>query len=1134
MNRPRRQKKPRRHHLPAPPYKLPRLAKRTSPHVFLAFLILIPIFLVFRQLPQHTLYTPLENSVPPNNAHQQHPPPQHHLEPERREVAPLGTRSTTLSSQKIADVSIDALLICHYTNPCCITAVSAGLLSLIRQTVIPTSLTLLHSCSLPSESGLLNAAAKDILTGIDNTPASLSLYNALADQFCSADSQRLYDECILRYVRQDAREGRYRLLLSDRDVLEPTAVEKLWMYLEFHPNVRSVQSLSFEEASLRTAIEKRDTMAVRAIVPQWNHSTVREISAVPIMYNDDFLARMQATKADSAIGSAWQPLVNLLSNGRLIREALYTTVRSRAEMRDLTYRQSILSLQHALLDKREIPPRLHSDLAFYKWSSRTEEREMYQETFSDVRHLDIESLAVGQVEKLGVKRAMFLMPWIDMGGSEKAMLDLADRMLSLNWALTFVLTMPNWQEDPLGEIMYANAWLHKALSLTSDVVNLVALAPNHLESKAFRYVLETRRPDVVFNSNTRWAYGHSKLIRAIVPDAIIGDYNHMIHPQWLGGGLPRYGANNSRYFDVHFTASKDVAGSMEKWINPSIMERNPDKVKPCYIGTDPDIFYIGSERQIARASQRRKLGISEDANVILFAGRFVTGKGTDVIDDLIKKSNADVNLVGKFYFVLVGDGPERRNLESLKRKYENVLVHPPAPNLLEMRNYYAMSDVLLLPSVNEGIALVLYEAMASELLVLTTDVGGQSELVTPESGILIRDSRLMSQMSDSIIDSLRGILANPDKYDKMRVNARNRVRSRFTTAKFCDCVLDGLKPARKKDHETDLETGHETLDSEYTSGTNDTFNKLSRDLVREAITERGDGLWKRGFVPRSLDYAVTIGIKTYVCDDQTIDQVHSLIRSIRVNYGRIRILLGNDGPTSLANEDFVKQDTHTEEVLLPRNSGISIGRNTLVNMTTTKFFMLLDDDHMFDDSTNLVNVVTSLEKDYFDIIGLRIRNLPGIDELERTGISIPRYVARILSLKDRRLTLCIWNENDGPSVHGMGQAIRVNVLHNAFIGRTDVLRAHGWRDELQVNEHMTFFLDAWRAGVNVGYLPSEFVHHRARLYSKCYYDIRFREDRFRKLLDYEDRFFYDIRCGRKFPDVVREHLGQGIPLDDED
>lgn len=150
-----------------------------------------------------------------------------------------------------------------------------------------------------------------------------------------------------------------------------------------------------------------------------------------------------------------------------------------------------------------------------------------------------------------------------------------------------------------------------------------------------------------------------------------------------------------------------------------------------------------------------------------------------------------------------------------------------------------------------------------------------------------------------------------------------------------------------------------------------------------------------------------MGIKTHVCEDQIVNQVYSLIRFIRMNYAHVRILLGSDGPTSLENEEFVKEDDYREEVFLPRNSGLSIGRNTLVNMKTTRFFMLLDDDHMFDDSTNLVRVVTTLEEDQFDIVCLRIRNLPGIDELKLIGISIPRYIARGLSFKDRRLTICI-------------------------------------------------------------------------------------------------------------------------------
>ncbi len=48
----------------------------------------------------------------------------------------------------------------------------------------------------------------------------------------------------------------------------------------------------------------------------------------------------------------------------------------------------------------------------------------------------------------------------------------------------------------------------------------------------------------------------------------------------------------------------------------------------------------------------------------------------------------------------------------------------------------AASDILLLPSKYEGLALVLYEAMAMRTVPVATAYGGHPELVTPECGYL--------------------------------------------------------------------------------------------------------------------------------------------------------------------------------------------------------------------------------------------------------------------------------------------------------------------------------------------------------------------------------------------------------------
>ena len=75
--------------------------------------------------------------------------------------------------------------------------------------------------------------------------------------------------------------------------------------------------------------------------------------------------------------------------------------------------------------------------------------------------------------------------------------------MRMNWSVTFVLTMPFWSEDELGEMSLKNEWLGKALCSTSDVFDIVSLSPNHKFSKVLRYILESRSPDYVLTANAR-------------------------------------------------------------------------------------------------------------------------------------------------------------------------------------------------------------------------------------------------------------------------------------------------------------------------------------------------------------------------------------------------------------------------------------------------------------------------------------------------------------------------------------------------------------------------------------------------------------------------------------------------------
>lgn len=1079
-------------------------------------------------------------------------------------VAPRMTMQNSLGTRehvKSNDPMIRVVLACDRNEPCCIESHKAGLMSIMRQSLVPNEVTLLHGC-LKEEDRKILADSADQIVGRDFDEAygndkflSLKTCDRMLETVKTDDGEtrRLttdnvdVEECMLKHLglmERDGKPGSFMLAMSSTTVMEPTAVEKMWLYLFLRDGVKVVRPLGYDEMSLRNTILLTDPMMANISRPNSDPTVHEPMQVLPVLYQHGVYVPPSTEELDKVKGAVgtnmtetklhWLSMVNMMKTSRILRQALYTQVETehnRVNIPSIRKKSPTLSFHPSFITKDDLPAHMWTDHAFYKWSARREEDEIYDiklESEEEKNAFDAWPMPYRKVLGEGATedkpRLFFVMPWVQMGGSEKCMLDVAERLVKMDWPLTFVLTMPFWHQDPLGEMDLKHEWLDKALAITSDVFDIVALAPNHKFTKVLRYLLETRSPDYILTGNARVIYEHAEFIKTVSPKTVIADYNHMVHMNWevepgKGGGMPRYGTTYSQFIDLHLTASDNVTTSMKTWIDPDMLQKNPEKVKTCYIGTDPTALHSEETKATIRAQMRNDLELSKDGIVVLFAGRFVADKGIDVMGEVLSRVSEDLDMARKLQFVFVGSGELKDMLEATQKKleghYPTIIIQPPAVGIAELRNYYAMADIFLLPSSNEGIALVLYEAMAAGMLVMATDVGGQKELIRTNTGILLPNLNSVSGSASFIVRQLQAITKFTPMFKDIQVKGTEEVRQRFTTEKFCDCVVDNMIRAKK------------ALDRTKPKPADDKAIAALKPQVAEIMKgERIHGIWNRDQVERGVEGEVTIGIKTYVCDPSIVRQVVGLVRSIRVNYPEVRVLLANDGPTKIGDVPIIKNDPHTEEIILPADSGISIGRNIMVNMTTTRYFVLLDDDHVFDEDTDL-RIATGgvgTKPEDFDIVGIRVRNLPGIEELERISIFIPRYVAKVSKFENREVTLCVWNENNGPGVQKMRVPIRVDVLHNALIAKTETLRAHPWRNILKVNEHMSFFLDARKAGVKVGYLPSVFVHHRARRYSACYKQVRFREEGYEHLLDYKDEYLWDVECGDNFPKAVSDHI----------
>ena len=112
---------------------------------------------------------------------------------------------------------------------------------------------------------------------------------------------------------------------------------------------------------------------------------------------------------------------------------------------------------------------------------------------------------------------------------------------------------------------------------------------------------------------------------------------------------------------------------------------------------------------------------------------------------------------------------------------------------------------------------------------------------------------------------------------------------------------------------------------------------------------------------------ITIIIKTF----QRQHLLRQLIESIRNKYPKILIKVADDGhaPSAL-NIDNV------DYYILPYDIGLSAGRNFLLNKVKTKYFVLLDDDHVFIEKTKLDKMFNILEKyRQIDLLSGRVKHI---------------------------------------------------------------------------------------------------------------------------------------------------------------
>ncbi len=201
---------------------------------------------------------------------------------------------------------------------------------------------------------------------------------------------------------------------------------------------------------------------------------------------------------------------------------------------------------------------------------------------------------------------------------------------------------------------------------------------------------------------------------------------------------------------------------------------NGGKIKVIFNGVDPEHW-----GEPYPSTMREEYGIDKDTFVMLCASRFAYDKGHKFLINSIAELKRIANQ--RFKCVLANDGPF---LEECKKQSEALGL---GREIIftgfrkDIENLIYGSDLYINSSAHEALSFAIIEVLASGLPVIATDMGGNSDIINPETncGILVKygDEKGLAQ-------SINRVMEDRELQKELRLNALKTVREKFNLDKM--------------------------------------------------------------------------------------------------------------------------------------------------------------------------------------------------------------------------------------------------------------------------------------------------------------------------------------------------------------
>lgn len=546
---------------------------------------------------------------------------------------------------------------------------------------------------------------------------------------------------------RSSKSSKYLCFLDSDDLIEPTYLECLYFTLE--TNAKATWAYT-------------DSVGFEGNEYTWNKyfdsnrmKKINDLIATSLIRKKDFEEVNGYELREKSINEDWNFWLKLIAKEKFpVRVNFY----------GFWYRRKVNSgeLQKSTQNKKRAMEIINNTAKKIKKKVKAIQYPIYNYDWDIIKDefKDVPKLKQKDNNKINI---LMIIPWMIMGGADRFNLDLISRLDKSKYDITIISTEP------------AINIYRQSFEQYATVYDLTTFLDQKYWPAFINYIIQKNNINLILNTNSELGYSLLPYIKAKHPQIPIIDYVHMEEWYNRNGGYSRDSSGVSSVIDKTLVCNENSKNVLVNHFN-----RNKDEIKTVYIGVDENKY---DPSKYNKEELKQKYELPKDKYIISYICRISEQKRPFLLLEIAKKLKQTRD---DFVILVVGDGNLLNKMKSVANKYKltNNMIFLGRTNKTD--EIYSISDLTINCSIKEGLALTAYESLAMGIPVVSSDVGGQKELIDETTGVIvpcmqkeedITDCNYSEEEVQNYIDAINKVLKNLKSY---KANCRKRILNGFT------------------------------------------------------------------------------------------------------------------------------------------------------------------------------------------------------------------------------------------------------------------------------------------------------------------------------------------------------------------